>query len=121
MKILKFLFKLIFFFFIFSHNVEDSASAYEVLNNAEKFVNTFGEKNEVLEINKHLDAAPSLGYETLRKKIQDDVQEFWFYISAQLAKLNSGERDQSPEFALKLDKLLRVAREHKLYVAIITF
>ncbi|KAK6621299.1 hypothetical protein RUM43_011605 [Polyplax serrata] len=96
------------------HNVEDSASAYEVLNNAEKFVNTFGEKNEGLEINKHLDTAPSLGYETLRKKIQDDVQEFWFYISAQLAKLNSGERDQSPEFTLKLDKLLRVAREHKL-------
>lgn len=76
-------------------------------------VNNFGEKFKDVSVNT-IDNSPSFGYEALRKKIQNDVQEFWFYISSQLSKLKAESKNNSPELSQRLDKILGVATEHKL-------
>ncbi|EEB15853.1 alpha-(1,6)-fucosyltransferase, putative [Pediculus humanus corporis] len=92
------------------NNAEENDSVNEILKSAEKVVTPFEEKIDV----KSLYNSPSLGYETLRKRIQDDAQEFWFYISSQLEKLKGDIKRTSPELTEKINNILKMTAEHKL-------
>lgn len=57
---------------------------------------------------------PDTNYELLRHRLNTDVREFWFYISAQLIKLKQIAKNNAPALSEKLDDFLKVATQHKL-------
>lgn len=95
---------------MFVRNIaEENAPADTALKNVENYINQIQDNNLAISA-----VAPSLHYETLRKKIEDDIKEFWFFISSQLTTLKNDNEKVFPNLKKTIDKILGTALEHKL-------
>ncbi|KAL0266815.1 UNVERIFIED_CONTAM: hypothetical protein PYX00_009258 [Menopon gallinae] len=94
------------------NNLKDDKAIDKLLNRAENLAEDVSRKMESsVPIP---DGGPEAQYELMRKQINDDAREFWFYISAQTAKLREKAKKNSPEIADQLSEFLNVATQHKL-------
>nr|CAD7397037.1 unnamed protein product [Timema cristinae] len=56
---------------------------------------------------------PSERYERLRRRISDNVQELWYFVSVEMNKMHKQVLDTSPDLATKLTRILEEGVEHK--------
>nr|CAD7266063.1 unnamed protein product [Timema shepardi] len=56
---------------------------------------------------------PSERYERLRRRISDNVQELWYFVSVEMNKMRKQVLDISPDLATKLTRILEEGVEHK--------
>nr|CAD7407073.1 unnamed protein product [Timema poppensis] len=56
---------------------------------------------------------PSERYERLRRRISDNVQELWYFVSVEMNKVHKQVLDISPDLATKLTRILEEGVEHK--------
>lgn len=94
--------------------MKDEQTIDKLLNRAESLAENIDRSREDPLRNGPLSGSPTSQYEILRKQIDNDVREFWFYISAQVAKVRDKTKKNSPEIADQLTNFLNVATQHKL-------
>lgn len=90
---------------------QDSNKIDEIINKAEHLV---VENNDISSKHVPKNNPPDTNYELLRQRLNNDVREFWFYISAQLNLLKKDAKKTSPDLDGKLSEMLNVANQHKL-------
>lgn len=56
---------------------------------------------------------PNTQYELLRRRIETNTQEFWYFVRAELQNLQKQIGDMAPEWQQSIDHLLSLGAEHK--------
>lgn len=56
---------------------------------------------------------PNTQYEVLKRRIASNTQEFWYFVSSELTKLQKQARDLAPEMITNIDHILDLGSEHK--------
>lgn len=56
---------------------------------------------------------PSTQYEILRRRISNNIQEFWYFVSSEVMKLQRQINDAAPELLPSLKHILDLGVQHK--------
>ncbi|KAK4886499.1 hypothetical protein RN001_002770 [Aquatica leii] len=56
---------------------------------------------------------PSTQYELLRRRLFNNVQEFWYFVSSEIIKLKGTTNDISPQLLSSLNNILNLGVQHK--------
>lgn len=58
---------------------------------------------------------PNTQYEILRRRITENTQEFWYFISTELQTVRKHLGDILPELKQSIDHIVALGAEHKRY------
>lgn len=62
---------------------------------------------------------PSAQYEMLRRRLSNNIQEFWYFISSEVIKLQKQVNDLAPDLMASLNNLLNLGAQQKRYKSLV--
>ncbi|XP_067011282.2 alpha-(1,6)-fucosyltransferase isoform X2 [Anabrus simplex] len=92
---------------------EDKIALYHNLREKLKHAENLLDQNDLAGTGVEPREEPSTQYEQLRRRISNGVEEFWYFVSAELKKLQKQAQSLSPQLGTKVTHILEEGVEHR--------